>query len=42
MDRNEVTEAAILLVLTLGLLIVGIRLARAFAAVLAWALWAVQ
>ena len=42
MDRRDVAEVAVLLALTCAMLLVGIRLARALAAVLAWAFVAVQ
>ena len=42
MDRRDVIETLLLLALTCGMLAIGIRLARAFAAVLAWAFVAVQ
>ena len=42
MDRREIAETLALLAFTCALLLVGIRLARAFAAALAWAFVAVQ
>lgn len=42
MDRREVAETLMLLALTWALMLVGLRLARALASALAWALVAVQ
>ena len=42
MDRREITETAVLLVCTLVMLLVGLRMARALATLLAWAFVAVQ